>query len=699
MSARSAHAGPLLLIGFVAVACQGTTRPSPTASTDLQRALRFSELDTGGVTREISTEKDGVPDEVRFPRSVPIDLNSHLQIGVEPGAVTRGKLSESEVASLEELEARQGAFEALLTDLAELVDRRTAALAAYEEYMAAAVGGSEPLREQTFQSFDASRSGAAAAEEALMTAASDLFLAPWMGRSLSAEEQTEFEVLEEAVDVAFGELDGAQIEELLRPELAALAEERERVIGGVLEGRLFELRLEAFLRSPGKELIAVHLPGYDSLEEGKLERRDRWGLAMEGAAKERFGRLSRQSVEIAEAGERVRRGEQDLDEALQGLRGTVVGEAADLIVEGQRLVEQLDGDALEQRAARTRAALESFASTSREGLEAALVLAIEDGDRGLQQAVTSLESDLRGVAGLEDLISALEALERLRQERRSEDLMQLPMLLGELRTAAGDLGPALEQVVEAGAPSFEATFRSALQGLSTEAEEAVRGAWQNSGLEAELRAWSELVDEVAAFRRDLGALTDAPGYGPLATDVKVPGAFDVPLDDAPATFLDLERTPRLRGDQLTVRATLLRDKKEVGAADASFDVEQFGWHARLDPGVILARPTRLKDRDETFGFAPLLSWMHTFRPRPEEDGSTASFFRATGMSFGPHATFLNFDPDKEIEIGLGLTIGLWDGILVFGGGWNIHGDGADDGAIYGFVGSSLIPLLQAMQSD
>ena len=69
------------------------------------------------------------------------------------------------------------------------------------------------------------------------------------------------------------------------------------------------------------------------------------------------------------------------------------------------------------------------------------------------------------------------------------------------------------------------------------------------------------------------------------------------------------------------------------------------------------------------------------------------------FSVGPHATFLSFDPDKELEIGLGLTVALWNGVLQLGAGWNLHADGDDEGGRYFFVGSSLIALLQAFQSD
>jgi hypothetical protein len=71
-------------------------------------------------------------------------------------------------------------------------------------------------------------------------------------------------------------------------------------------------------------------------------------------------------------------------------------------------------------------------------------------------------------------------------------------------------------------------------------------------------------------------------------------------------------------------------------------------------------------------------------------------FRYTDLSFGPHAALLPFDPNKEVEIGLGLTVGLWNGILQGGIGYDLMDDSSD--GVYYFVGSSLIGIVQGIGS-
>ena len=72
--------------------------------------------------------------------------------------------------------------------------------------------------------------------------------------------------------------------------------------------------------------------------------------------------------------------------------------------------------------------------------------------------------------------------------------------------------------------------------------------------------------------------------------------------------------------------------------------------------------------------------------------------RATRVGLGIHATFLNFETqnNESIQIGLGGTLGFWENRLQFGVGYNLMSESRDDGRYYGFVGSDLIGLLQAV---
>jgi hypothetical protein len=86
----------------------------------------------------------------------------------------------------------------------------------------------------------------------------------------------------------------------------------------------------------------------------------------------------------------------------------------------------------------------------------------------------------------------------------------------------------------------------------------------------------------------------------------------------------------------------------------------------------LTSPAQVAPRDS-------LSYLLTYRPRPEA---------------GPHAIFLNFSPKEQRDFGFGLTVGLFDGIVQGGLGWNPFVSRADEGQVYYFFGSNLFGLLQ-----
>ena len=172
--------------------------------------------------------------------------------------------------------------------------------------------------------------------------------------------------------------------------------------------------------------------------------------------------------------------------------------------------------------------------------------------------------------------------------------------------------------------------------------------------------------------------------------------IDVPVAAALDTEIDLERTGRRPGDRVALRASLVDEGEIVGEPyEMGLAVDWLGWHARLDPSVVLARPDSGLAGEANFRFGTAVSWLWSYEPRPLSRSFFDGFFRATDFSVGPHAAILPFNQDKEVEIGLGLTAAVWNGILQAGIGWNLMSDD-DDSSLYYFVGSSLIPLVQAV---
>ncbi len=209
------------------------------------------------------------------------------------------------------------------------------------------------------------------------------------------------------------------------------------------------------------------------------------------------------------------------------------------------------------------------------------------------------------------------------------------------------------------------------------------------------------------FRLQLQAFVDRPGVDPVP--LHLPGYDDVDSRELrltpqgadgefPATSLDLSRTIVRSGDRVLLRTTLLDSSgSELGdGMDTHLRVTQLGWNSAYHPSVVLARPFTPEVGDAEFRFTPGVAWLHSYTPRHDEQGGWADWMRATNMSLGPHAMLLQFDTEDEVEIGLGVTMGFWSGVLQLGFGYNLMANDGQDRQ-YFYVGSSMITLAQAAE--
>lgn len=252
---------------------------------------------------------------------------------------------------------------------------------------------------------------------------------------------------------------------------------------------------------------------------------------------------------------------------------------------------------------------------------------------------------------------------------------------------ADPLSGVVRRVVQPAAVDAEARIEILLDEARLSAAAAERGA----GAGARLR---------------LQAFVERPGADPVPLHLSGYDAIDrfesTPTDPAlagaRATELDLTRTIARPGDRLLLRAAIADAAGAAlgGTYEARLRVAQLGWHSEFHPSVVLARPAEAGAAEAEFRFTPGVAWLHAYSPRHDESGAWADWMRATQASFGPHALLLQFDTEDEVEIGLGLTAGFWDGVLQVGVGYNLMADGGQD-RHYFYVGSSMIALAQAGQ--
>lgn len=408
----------------------------------------------------------------------------------------------------------------------------------------------------------------------------------------------------------------------------------------------------------------VHLEHYDTLADGAIEYRDRRGLDLSPRERERLDRALEATRRMADVLERARRGEIEIRDAVRDVLAAADPRLGEIVTKL---------DALRQAAATWPARWEALVAALK-------ALATTEEARKIVDELARSSDDVAELAKIH------ESLRTLRDGWRTRTPAEVLAAAWKLY---GDVTAFLARFKDGG---FEASVRKHLDKLA----ELVGEAWAGSDAR---RLAEAFVDDARQAVDVLRAALSLLGVGALQPTDPLPPAetIDVPVEEARDTFLDLRRTPRIEGDVFTVKWELIEDGRVVDSSRASFEARRFGHHATLEPSVVLATPSRMAGGDsDDFHFAPALSWMHRYTPEPDDAGAVRAVLGGLDPAIGLHATFLNFDPDKEVEIGLGGTFSLWGDVVQVGAGYNLMAEASDEGGVYFFVGSSLIGLLQKL---
>lgn len=608
---------PVLLAAALASACAHADR-FRTPSTPVDRLVFVSEQDRHGDQRPLSAEKPGTVD--RIPDPAKVDVASILQVRVDKDAI---RMAAPIDADLENLASKAQALSLLLEKLAAVADLNERAVKA----MGDPAAFKSLRREYGRVEGDYNKALIAYAEATPAKAA--------------------------VFDKAVG--DFAKEHDVIKAELLEV-EALRGVLAAAANARSFRLRMWAAIE--GSTGGPVHVEHYDTLAEGAIQYRDRWGLRLSDKERERLDRAMDATRRFADAVERARRGEIGWREALREAVAALTPRLTEIVAEIDALLKS--------------------AASWKDRFDALLVEVARVAPEAAKAAVDELKKQDGLLAALTEIHAAIR---KLRDDSKTQPLAAL-------LTSVGAITKQLEKL---GETPLDQVLKEKLDAVA----KAVGDAWQASKAR-------ELADSfVADLKRMQGIVESAveivQSLKPAPDPLPPAESLAIPLDDAKDTFIDLRRTGAIPGDVLTLKWELHEGDRLVDTGRASFETQYFGHHASLEPSVILATPSRFESGDsDDFHFAPALSWMHRYTPEPDDAGLIRAVLGFLDPAIGPHATFLNFDTDKEVEIGLGGTFSLWGDVLQVGMGYNLMAESASEGGVYFFVGSSLIGLLQAL---
>jgi hypothetical protein len=511
-----------------------------------------------------------------------------------------------------------------------------------------------------------------------------------------------------ALDDAYDPPNFVKLQAFLQARIYEIEKDDRAITSELEERRMVSLRLEAFLNhGDNRDPVAIHLDGYDSLEAGKLQRRDRLGLDLSKDEQARLEEQIRRTHAVTATLERARKKNISLREALREMIPIVSPVLNDLMPEIESLVSKLNEEALKQRLNKTKDLFNEFVEEvkSQSGELAGRVK--DDLENMPQDFLTFLEQESGPFVKVLFLYVDLNDLRNRWSSVTPEDQTALIMksvgvaskLEGVLITTrelnVDDIEENLTRFLEAELRHIEADARKSLLHLLM-GEEANK-------LRAHIEEfYQDLVTVREITQKGMEKLSLINSH--IVVGMQAPESLKVPLGNVKDTFIEIDHTPRMPGDTVIVRATLYnKDQKDPNAkmieTTASFQVERFGWFAELSPAVVLVKPDKLDSTNDGFRFAPTLSWMHHYMPRPDDSSWHSSLLRGFQPAVGMHSAFLNFNQGgsgETIQIGLGTTLSFWENRLQFGAGYNLMAASDDEGKFYYFVGTDLIGILQSV---
>ncbi len=239
----------------------------------------------------------------------------------------------------------------------------------------------------------------------------------------------------------------------------------------------------------------------------------------------------------------------------------------------------------------------------------------------------------------------------------------------------GNLGA----LVDAAAGDVKARLEALRDAFAADLDELRDGLKERLPLTAEAL---QAIDTLGVFDRTAEIVEDG---------VTVPQ----PLEDLPKARLDLRKNPVNDGDSLAMEVKVWRrsdfeseDARRAPLESYSFtsDLIRSGW--RWSGDIIFTRAFDGPSSDSFTANAAVSREYHWYsRTR------TDSWFNRLDPGIGFHAAQLNMDPDSTTEIGVGLNLSLWSGLLRFGAGSNIS---IDDDREYWYFGFGLIDALDQL---
>ncbi len=467
--------------------------------------------------------------------------------------------------------------------------------------------------------------------------------------------------------------------ELLRSDLERTREGLEAALSELEAARRDEAaRLEIFAirYRTGADPVQVHIPEYDNLPAGDPEPVAKLSFRMTEAERARVNR----SHEAVRMGLQLVRGTAELGRTITRDAGNILVAVRSDLTELSRILASFP----------TATELESLI----EEVEAA----------GMEEVTTALR-DLR--TAMQPIFELRRIHEEVKSRFDSDPSGFVPFdELDERMTSLRDLEARM-----ADAPVIQADIDSRINRLETAIEAARQGAQQRRQdefrrlTEDQLPAWLAATQTLADIQpkytaaanlvdmaRSLGlkfVFHSELGRTDLSPDAIAATLSGFGVSEARVSTLDLTATAPLERDRIVITSRI-RDASGgeiVASTSVTVEVRTYGLHRRWSGGLGFSWED---DRDGVSpGFST--SWILHHRRRPSEGASLLSLLAPPALGVG--LTSIIFSTDSQLQLGIGVTLTLFEDGLQFGVGYNIHSEEE-----YFFLATPLLDMLERLRN-
>lgn len=449
--------------------------------------------------------------------------------------------------------------------------------------------------------------------------------------------------------------------------------------------------IRAFVVRPSGGRIPVHVPGYDELEEGIPRKIDKVSTQLLGEQKERMDEMFQANTRIAGLLRGIQQDRSFLSDKLgslreqlgakiEGLRATLSDFDRQGLSPVERAFDEIKGLVAPLAAdsnvgfdfTRLTNSLDTLRTTLNDTRRATSeLLSVVDEVRATKRALPQNLAGANPVEALGTLVKTVNGVAEVVTTRLgtlTHDVTRIGQVLTDLN------GQALELAQHLGsAEPVASRIRTAATDLA--GQPVVRFL-------ALIRASKDEAFGVLGkrFEEDASTISDAMEIsdGLAPEDVQL---IRRPLNEVQPTKLDLLTLDRREGDKISVTIQVSQDERVLREETALYEVKKLGIVSGVSGGVAFITSDN-DSLDVRFEPTAMASYVFTLQTRGD----------INWIGLGIHTTPLNFDTAASAEMGVGVSLHLYNDFFQIGVGKNLH---AADEPTYWFFGLGVYDLLQS----